>query len=300
MEVRLTRPIEEDLVALLPSGAELVADFDMVQLRTWSMTSRILAILPAPVRTQLELVGLGPRSDVDAVVMAFYRIGDPDNKGEVALNAAVLVRGEMPAELAAKTSEYRGVALGERQGHVFGTLKSRLHLWGSKAEVLRAIDLFRGEGESVRSARSDRGVRDALGRAPTAKVGRPALMAGVVISPTLLERLRKEKLFTDDIEWAAASLAVGQGFDIGAIWRARGAAEAQDQIGTLTGLISRWQSRMWVKAVGLVHLFDPVVLVPKNGEVHLAFRVPEAQLERSLSIFERVVPGPSGSASGKR
>ena len=46
-------PIDEDLLALLPSGADAVVDVDMEQLRSWPPARRFLELLPREARARL-------------------------------------------------------------------------------------------------------------------------------------------------------------------------------------------------------------------------------------------------------
>jgi hypothetical protein len=140
----------------------------------------------------------------------------------------------------------------------------------------------------VRKNKIDLPLLNTLYKAPTAKSGRPAVIAAVIFSPLLLALLRKEGFLRDDIEWLTLSLAVGDGFDVGAIWKAIGAAESADQVKSVKERIEWWKKQLWVRALGLGTLFDPMVLVDKDAEVHMAYRVPGARIDSILQTLERM------------
>jgi hypothetical protein len=279
-------PREENLLSLVPSGAEVLADIDMVQLRTWPTTPRLVSLLPDPVRERLNWAGAGSSSDVDGVLVALYSVGPTTTHG------IVLIRGALPENSIAamwpgkSDRMYRDLKVWEHGGEAFSILNPHLAVWGSQAEVLRTIDVWKGESDSILVGQLDKRVREALAKSPTAKTGRPAIRSGAILSPALLAELKREKILLDDVSWVALSLALGDGFDVGAIWQTIGLAEAQDQVGALRGRIDWWKNRLSVRALGLANIFDNVILVPKGGEVHLAYRVPGARLDSALTPLE--------------
>jgi hypothetical protein len=138
----------------------------------------------------------------------------------------------------------------------------------------------------VRSARADGPVREALERAPSAKVGRPALIAGVVGTDAIKERLKREALPAEDFRWLAISLAVGDGLDVGAVALLPGPAEARDLAKMARRELERFAARPLVRLAGLSWLTEPAVLVPREGELHLAYRLAADRVDRLVARLE--------------
>ena len=91
----------------------------------------------------------------------------------------------------------------------------------------RVCDVAHKDDDGFRTAALDKRLRDALGRAPTAKLGRPAIMAAIVPTQPMREQLRAEKWdAAADLDWLALSFAVGDGFDVGIVAGAHGPIEA--------------------------------------------------------------------------
>jgi hypothetical protein len=283
----MTRPIDEDLLALLPSGADLLVDVDVEQLRDWPPSQTLMAALPPDARARLERLGIASLGDVDAVVTAASGAGTP------AARTTTIVRGDIDLERAARglgegatALEYRGAPLYERGDDAVARLSKRLTAFGGRAEVRRAIDLARGEGESVRTSRGDRALITALGRAPTAKVGRPAIMTALVLDDRLRERL---PFLSPELEWLAASFAVGDGFDLIAILGTRGEAEARTLYASTKSAIESLRQRTTVRLLGLRTYLEKIDLVGRDNEVHLGYRLPELKVEQAVRKIESLL-----------
>lgn len=278
------RPIGEDPIALLPSGADLVLDIDVEQLRDWPETRRILAFLPDPPRAFF----LKALDDVDTLHVAIAGVGTPESRG------TLLMRGRMDVERVRATfggdsqeTEYHGVTVVDGlKDSVARVMRDRVAV-GEKVAVRRVVDLVRGEGESVRSL--DHKLTKALERAPTAKLGRPAVMAAVVPPDALREQMRKEQLPGADLEWLAVSLALGDGFDVGAVMGTHGPKEATDLVVASRLQLRDFAGRPTVRALGFKPFLDPIIIKAREGDVHLAYRVPGGMVDRMLDRLESVL-----------
>ena len=71
------RPVGEDMLALLPAGADAVVDIDVAQLDGWPTARRLLGLLPAEGRARLERLGDDPLAQVSGVGVAFYKVARP-------------------------------------------------------------------------------------------------------------------------------------------------------------------------------------------------------------------------------
>jgi hypothetical protein len=288
-----TRPIDEDPVALLPSGVDLLADVDVTQLRAWMPAKRLLALLPEDAQTRIHRLGFDPLADVDRVLVSVSGLGTREASstmllfGELDVDKLKTALGP-PSEIT--RVEYRDTSIAEGPDASLARVSPRILVVGGRADVRRVLDLARGDGESVRTARSDRALAHAFNRCPTAKQGRPALMMGVVPPETLRAQLKKEQLPGHDIEWLAVSLAVGDGFDVGGVAGTGGPAEARSLVEVAHIRLADFTSRFVVRALGLKPFLDPIVVKARDDEadVHFAYRLPAPMVEKMLSRLEDV------------
>jgi len=289
---RFARPIDEDLVGLLPSGADLVVDVDATQLRTWEPLSRVMAVLPDEALAHLHRLGIESLADVDQVVLAAGRLGLE------AATTTVLVRGDLDLEKAAHgigeaplEVEYRGAVLREVGDDALARLLPRLFAFGTRADVRRVVDLLRGQGESVRTAEGDRALMTAFGRCLTAKSGRPAILAAAILTGPLRDRLKQEALPGVEVEWLALSFAVGDGFDVGVVLGTRGEAEARALWASAKRGLADLKQQRTVRLLGLRPFLDPIIIAGRDDEVHVAYRLSGARVEQAVRRFESLYAG---------
>ncbi len=285
-----SRPLDEDPVALLPSGADLVADLDVEQLRQWPPSRRFLQLLPEAARARLERVGF-TLDDVDEVVVSVSQLGAKEAsstlvlKGELDLDKLRNGLGP-PSEVTDNT--YREAHLAEGPEGSMARVLPKLVVLASPAEVRRVIDLVRGEGESVRASASDRHLMAAFDRAPTAKSGRPAIRLAAVPSEPMREELKKLDLPGVDLDWLALSVAVGDGFDVGGVGGLKGPAEAESMANTARARVSEFSGRMAVRLLGLKQYIEPIVFKARDSEVHFAYRLSAPTVTQMLDRLESV------------
>jgi hypothetical protein len=285
------RPAGEDPLALLPSGADLIADVDMEQLRRWGPTRRFLRLLPDDAQMRLERLGFDPLAQVEALYVTVAGLGTARP------SSVVLVRGEIDLEKAKNAlgppsevaeGEYRGVYVVEGPDGALARVLPKMLVFASRADVRRVIDRARGEGESLLDAAGDRVLMRAFSRAPTAKQGRPAVVLSVIPPPDLRDRIKKEQLPGHEIQWLALSFAVGDGFDVGGVAGVTGPAEAEALVEAARAKLSEFSSRTAVRLLGLKPFLDPVRFKAREDEVHFAYRLPAPTVEQMLSGLETV------------
>ena len=284
------RPVGEDPVALLPSGADVIIDVDVDQLRGWADTRRFVALLPPVAHQRLAGLGFDPLDDVDAVWAAIYDLGRPNQR------TLLLLKTELELDRFGKdlggepqTVDHRGARLLEGTDRAVGRVTGKILALGPRAEVRRALDLARGDGES---ARGDKMLMAAWGRCPTAKVGRPAVLLALTMRETVKEELRRQDLPGVDTEWLALSFAVGDGFDVGAIAAARGPGEAKQMVQAGQRRKEEFARTRAAKLLGLRVYLDPLLMVARDNEVHLVYRLPGTTVDRMLSRLESLMATP--------
>jgi hypothetical protein len=275
-----TRPVGEDPIALLPSGADAIFDVDVEQLRDWPETRRVLGFLPEEQRT----FHLSAMEDVDALWAALYHVGSKEMTGTIVLRGRIdLEKIKTFFGATVQESDWHGVVVAEANGMAAAKLTGSLMAVGGPVEVRRAVDLSRGEGESVRAR--DKDLMSALSRAPTAKIGRPAVMAGTRPPDALRQEMRKADLPGSELIWIAVSLAVGDGFDIGVIAGAPSIKEAFDLAESGRNRVRDFASKGAVRALGLKPFLDPIILKARDLELHVAYRLPGY---RVAQMFDRL------------
>jgi hypothetical protein len=279
------RPVDEDQLALLPAGADAVLDVDLEQLRAWPAARRIYEVLPPDARAWLGQLGIDPWADLDGLVLALSQVGAAEP------SSTLLVRGEIDVARAGRAIggaavDYRGITIYEAERAV-ARLSPRMTVFASPVDARRVIDLVRDKGESLR--RADLALVSAFARAPSAKDGRPALIAGVVPSEPLRERLRADKLPGADYEWMTFVLAVGDGFDFEVIGKARGIAEAQTLALSAKKSIDELRARPAMRLLGLQPFLESIVVVQRGEEVRLVYRLPERRVDLMLSRIEQMM-----------
>ena len=285
----MERPIGEDLPALLPSGADAVFDVEVTQLDSWPTARRLVALMPAEGRARLQQLGDDPIAQVNALAVAVYKAATPESES-VTLVRGALDWDKLKAAIAGGVEgEYHGAALVDGTTEALARITPAVFAFGTRAGVRRVCDVAHREDEGFRTAALDKRLRDALGRAPTAKLGRPAIMAAAVPTQPLRERLRAEKWDSAaDLDWLALSFAVGDGFDVGIIAGAQGPTEAATLQKTMKQRAAELKAQATVRLLGLSPYVEPFVVVAKENEVHVAYRLPEVRVDRLVTRLEEM------------
>jgi hypothetical protein len=296
------RPIDEDQLALLPAGAEAVVDLDLAELRDWAPARRLWALLPDRERAQVAAMGIDPVTDLDGLVLSLGQV-----EGE--LSSTMLLRGEIDLEKMAHAlgdapaaAEYHGAALREAGARAVARLSPRLVVLGTRTAVRQVIDLSHGEGESVR--RADRQLVAAFARAPSAKTGRPALIAALAPSEEARAKLFSDGLPGRSCEWFTFVLAVGDGFDFEIIGHTHGEAEAQTLVASGRQALERFRARPSVRILGLQPFLQSIVVAARGEEARLVYRLPSRRVEQLFARLESMAttpplpPSPPPAAGG--
>jgi hypothetical protein len=284
-----TRPVGEDLIALLPSGADLLVDVDLDQLHGWRPARRLLALLPEDARAALGRLGFDPLADAEALAATVSGLGTPDAqvttvvRGELDLAAARAALGE-----GAHDADYHGATVVEGPAGALVRITPRLFAFGSPLDVRRVIDLSHGEGVSLRASQPDKPLLDAYARAPSARNGRPAILAAALPTPLLRDRLRAEHLPGAELDWLAMAFAIGDGFDLVLVLGAHGPDEARAQAESMRGSLKDFLKTTAVRLLGLRPYLEPIAVRARESEVRLAARLSEGTVNELLDRLESV------------
>src|SRR5205085_1460502 len=166
--------------------------------------------------------------------------------------ATLLLRGDLdPEKLAAglTAGEYGQMKYWESPGRAVGKLSPRMLALGPPVEVRRVIDLVRGQGFSLRA--SERELVAAFARAPSARGGRPAVIAAVAPSPLLRDRFKADQLPGAEYQWLTLVMAVGDGFDLLIIGKAKSVGDAGGLAAEARASLDQLRARPLMRALGL-------------------------------------------------
>ena len=283
------RPIGEDLLALLPSGADAVVDVDVAQLDGWPTARRLLALLPPDGRARLGQLGDDPLGQVQALVVAISRAGTAQSETTMIARGALDWDRLRAATSGAVDVDYHSTAVVDGDSESMARITPTVLAFGSRAAVRRVCDVAHKEDDSLRTSTVDKPLREALRHAPTAKLGRPAILAALVPTQPLKEKLRGDNWQTaSDLDWAALSLAVGDGFDVGIIGGTHGPVEAATLQKTMKTRAGELKTQATVRLLGLQPFVEPFVAVARDNEVHVAYRLPALRVDQLLTRLEQM------------
>lgn len=290
---------DEDLVALLPAGAEAIFDLDLAGLRAAPLGQPLFAELPGSLRRSAALFTAEPLRDLDALALGVTGLGTEQ------LEAVLVARGRIDApglrerflvqEPRAALVHYHGQELLEPPapvasgGQALGFVGAQAAVLGGRSAVRQVIDNQHGAGAG---ARSEPELLEALARAPRARVGRPALWFAVLPSAALRDRLRQADLaeLGADATFLCGALAVADGVDVGLVAGFKELAVAKDVAQRLQERVAWLRRRPLLARLGLARHLQALVVqaAPPGGqrkvaEVHLAWRLDQADAAEVLT-----------------
>lgn len=296
---------DEDLLALLPRGLDAVLDVDMAGLRRLDSAAELLSYLPAQSLSHLEKVIDLPLRNLDGLAVGFRSAGTRER------DVVVVVRGHLERERIARglralgetrAVEYHGVPLiemegassagdAESDGLAAALLTPRTAVLANRLAVRQVIDIYRGVDDG---ARQQGDLMAALGRAPRAKVGRPAVLMAALVTPPVRDRLRAADVseLGADAQYIAAAIAVGDGVDLGVVAAYRELSAAKDVATRLLDRAQELRHRPALTFIGIERYIQPLIAIaaapaPQKGrhspELHIAYRLSSDDLNELLS-----------------
>jgi hypothetical protein len=280
------RPLGEDLIALLPSGAEVVIDVDLMQLRTWDEIERVLGLLPPAGRARLERLGPKWMNELDGLALGMWR-------SESRTQNITILRGDLddahlPALLDgdAQRGDLDGHTVFQAGDEVALRIGKRLVAVGSAVDARRVLEIVRGDAQGLRDARTDRALRAALAKAPSARNGRPAVLGAAIAGPLVAERFEAAGLGPHGPQACSFALAVGDGIDAVLVLGFGAPSEAQDARNDLDRALRDLRARPIIRILGLQDAFD-LVFVVRDRDLRIAYRVSGTRLGAFLDRLDR-------------
>jgi len=177
------------------------------------------------------------------------------------------------------------VTRGDMNGHVMFQagleaavrIGPRLVAVGSPVEIRRVTEVARGDEQGFREARGDRLLREALGKAPGARSGKPALIGAVVSGPLLSDRYEAAGLAGRGPASVAFALAVGDGIDAVLVLALGSPAEAVSLRGELDRALRDLKQRPIIRILGLEGALELAAVV-RDHDLRIAYRLPGGRL----------------------
>lgn len=290
-----------DLVALLPRGLDAVIDVDVSGLQKLETAQTMLELVPDAALQRLHLVSERPLVELDALAVGLLGMGS--GEPEVVFVARALLENVERDRVFAglqklgptTQSEYHGIPLSETAtGQAAALLTMRTAVYGNRQTVREVIDNFRGEEFG---ARKQTDLMKALNRAPRAKEGRPAVLASLLLTQTLRDKLKALDLseFSVEADYLTVALAVGDGIDIGVVSGYKTLPAAQEAARSLKSRVAALKTRPVLTFLGIDQLVQPFIAVAapasKNRptpELHLAYRLAGGDLSTLLERWRKL------------
>jgi hypothetical protein len=285
-------PPDEDLLALLPAGLDAVLLIETPTLRALPTAGTLYAELPASARAALGQLAPDPLRDLDALAVGLVGLGTEQVEA-ILVGRGRIARLHLFQQVGAQAglTEYHGVTLCEgRDGRAAALLSERTAVLGPRVAVRRVIDNFHGDSDG---ARGQPELAAALAHAPRAVKGQPAVRLALLPTPPLRERLRQADLadLFADADYVAASLASGDGIDLGVVAGYRHLDLARETARRMKERAADLGRRPAMRLLGLLPFLEPLIVVgalarQKDPELHIAYRLTNAELHDLLQRIE--------------
>ena len=294
---------DRDLLALLPPDLDAALDLDVAGLQKLESADAVLELLkPGPTRSGepgalplLQTLVDEPLRELEALCAGVSGI-DLDQPEIVVVARGPLqvarVREGVRRSGEVREVEYHGVPVIEAPERAAALLTSRTAAVGSRLAVRRIIDIFRSVDDG---AREQAALQAALGRAPRARTGRPALLFASLLPAAMRKRAARTGLSEPlaGATFLSGALAVGDGVDVGIVLGYGRLDEAQRAAGWLRDQAAALAQRPALRFLGAAHLFEPLQVIAaaaggprKVPEVHLAYRLPGDELQALLKRID--------------
>lgn len=291
-------PDDDDLLAVVPTDAEVVLSLDVAQLRQSRWTGALLAAQAEGGRAQDS--GFDELTDVDRLVYARLFIADGAGDGQTLTVAqGRFVRERVRAAFAGRhptmtENPFRGCVVWSDKGRGLALLTQRTLLSGPIAAVRAAIDASLGRAAAMRSQRWLAEVIAALeqGRGSSSKP--PALLLAIAVAPQMRERLRAELAGAEVLEQVGARIDLGQALSLVAVGMTRTRQEASNLSVQLDDTVRHLRARTSLAALGLGPVLEGARIAPQGARVIGDLRLDEAQREivaERLALLARTMAG---------
>lgn len=276
----VSRPLDEDLLALLPTHGELVLDVEPPQLRAWHLAKAVKELvydrlpIPGPLKA--------PLWEADALALSVRGLVDW-TQAEV----IVIVKG--PPPIPAPPPDARGLRTRAKLGAIeVVRLGARLWATGPAEALDKLVDRVDRVDRSRLEGPGD-ALREILQLAPSGKYGRPAIRFAARLPGELRGRIAEVVPSIGATDDVALAFAVADGFDLGAVLRMRSSDDARAGTERLRRDLQGLLDRPLVSMLGLAPLLAPLKTGRRESDLHLAYRLPtrdaEALFERLRSLF---------------
>jgi hypothetical protein len=284
------RPVDGDLLALVPAPAETVLWVDVAQLRASAWTRRALSLATSEERVARGRVrGFDEIEDVDRMLIASLPAAD-GRAVSLEILKGRFDRGRLREAFrqrnpSARLSSYRDAELLESPASSLVFLADDTLATGPLSALRAAVDAAAGRGRSVRDEPWLVQVRTALEDESGPSEAAAALELALLVTERTRAELREGIGDADALERLGARLELGQTAHLAAVGITRSRVEAVDLAARLDGEVQALRDRRSVVALGLGPVVESLRVSARGSRVFLGAAVSER--DRDL-VSERV------------
>lgn len=270
-----SQPDDRDLVGLVPAGPETVLEVDLAQLRDspWSR-SLVNARTDEDRRARQSTLGYDEIADVDKMVFAVTE----EATGPVVMTvaqgrfvAAAVGKAFASTHPGAVIDSWRGSTLWRAGDEAAALLTARTLVSGRLAAVRAAVDCGFALQPDARG-----GPLGPLRRALEPERGRPALLATVLVTDAIRQRVGDSFQLPDGLRNAGGRLDLGASLDVSVLALLDRPQEAEAAARQAQLYLGELRGRTLLRVFGLGALLDGASFQADGARVRGALHIPDS------------------------
>ena len=267
-------PDDDDLLGVIPDGAETVIEVDVAQLRASAWSRGLLAVPDAERASKSEAQGFDEVTDVDRAVFAVSETAAGPATLSVAQGRFDPPRLDRALHDGWTRGSWRGSRIWERGDRAQALLTARTLITGEPAAVRTAIDCAWALAPDVRHT----GVGQ-LAREQSATGARPAVTAAAMVTEAMRKRVASQFELPAGLERAGGRLALGAALDLELVGLLVNERQASDTAHNLEILLRDLRARRALAVFGITPFLSGVTVAPQGKRVRIHMVLPEDKRE---------------------
>jgi hypothetical protein len=267
-------PDDDNLVGVVPDGAETVIELDVAQLRTSAWSQRLLAVSGAERTAKTQAQGFDETTDVDRAVFAV-------NEAVGNTTTLTIARGRFDEARLARAfgdwtpASWRGSRIWERGPEAVALLTARTLIRGEPATVRTAIDCAWGLAPDVQRS----GVGELRRELLSGNDRVPAVVAASMVTEAMRKRVAGQIDLPAGLERAGARLDLGGALQLELFGLLATPGEAADMAHNLDVTLRDLRGRRALAVFGLSAFLRDVTIAPSGRSLRVRLTLPEEQRE---------------------
>jgi hypothetical protein len=283
-------PDDDDLLGVIPEGAETVIEVDVAQLRTSAWSQRLVAVRDDERVARTAAQGFDEIVDVDRAVFAVSEaavsapgvVGAPDREAAAASPTTLtVVRGRFDTAQLGRAHDgwtatsWRGSRVWQQGDRALALLTARTLVLGEPPAVRAAIDCAWALAPDVR-----RGAIGELRRALGGESDRaPAVLAAALVTQAMRKRVEGQIDLPLGLQRAGARLDLGGALELELFGQLATPGEAADLAHNLEVTVRDLRARRALAVFGLTPFLRGVTVTPQGRTLRARLTLPEAERE---------------------